>query len=375
MKILYILPYRTFSSVFAATTIGHLARSGHEVDLMWYARDKSRLHISTKEKNVRFHFVNSVSVSIPNLVTEFPYFLSLEKTVKEINPDIIHINNLPFLTTFQATKIAKKLGIKSVIQVHGVLGYRSLLLNLAQKVYIYTFGSFIFHKNNRVICLTVKDAEEVIRYGCPPEKIRIIPNGVNVDVFRPCGGEVSDLVLWSGRFIQQKGLGYLLKALQIIVRKKRYPKIKLIMTGDGPLLPKIYGLAKKYRITENILFRGMVPREEIPILMNKASIYVLPSLKEGMPYALLEAMACGKAVIGSDISGINGVITHETNGIIVPPRDPEALANAIMLLLEDKNLRMKLGHNARRLMVEKYDLNMTSQKIEKVYGEAMSEIK
>jgi glycosyltransferase involved in cell wall biosynthesis len=93
-------------------------------------------------------------------------------------------------------------------------------------------------------------------------------------------------------------------------------------------------------------------------------------LKEGMPLALLEAMSCGKAVVGSDISGINDIITHMENGLLVPPRDPEAIANAILTLLADKKLRTRLGQNARQRMVNRYSWNLISDKIEKVYAEA-----
>ena len=371
MKILIIQPYFSFLDVIIDTFPSYLARRGHEVEVVGYTGDKKRKYSFLERENIRFHFINAFSISVPNLVTEFPYFLSFRNVIEKINPDIIHINNLPFLTTFQAVRIANRMAKRNIIQVHGVLGYRSLLLNLAQKAYLYTFGSYVFHKTDRIICLTTSDSGEIIKYGCPPEKIRIVPNGVDVNLFSPSGDEESDLVLWSGRFVQEKGLVYLIKALQITVQKIGCSKIRLIMTGEGPLLPKIIGLAKEYGLMKNILFRGRVPHREMPTLMNRSSIYVLPSLKEGMPYALLEAMACGKAVIGSNIPGIKDIITHGENGILVPPKNPEALATAILLLLEDKGLRRRLGQAARQLMIEKYSWEIISEKIERVYNEVV----
>jgi len=291
--------------------------------------------------------------------------------IKKLQPDIIHVNNLPFFTTFQSMKLARKLGKMGIVHVHGVIGERGIVLDFAQKVYIRTIGHTIFQDATNVICLTIQDARKIRGHGCPPEKIRVIPNGVDVDKFRPIGGEVDGLILWGGRFVPQKGLEYLIKGLRIVAMK--YPTVKLVMTGDGPLLPKIRGIVKRYKLMENVIFMGLQPREEIPSIINRTSIYALPSLNEGMPYALLEAMACGKPVIGTDIPGINNVVTHGRNGLLVLPRDPKAIANAVLTLLYDENLRRRLGRNARQLMVEKYSWDIITSKIEKVYYEVVEE--
>jgi glycosyltransferase involved in cell wall biosynthesis len=110
---------------------------------------------------------------------------------------------------------------------------------------------------------------------------------------------------------------------------------------------------------------------EVPTFMRKASIFVLPSLKEGMPFTLLEALACGRTVVGSDIAGINNVITHGENGFLVPAKDSGRLSKAISSLLEDPDLRKRLGRNARQAMVEKYDWNVIAGKMEKVYRDLL----
>jgi len=372
LKILFIQPYFSLLDFNSpkATYPTYLTRKNHQGEIIGYIRDRKKKQLLLREKNIRFHFIDAFSLSIPNLVKEFPYFISLDKVVEEIQPDIIHINNLPFFTTYQSIRLAKKMGIPNIVHVHGVMGKSNKILNVAQIFYIYTFGRYIFRNATSVICLTNSDAKEIHRFGCPFEKIRIIPNGVDVEKFRPHEEVIDDLIFWGGRFVPQKGLEYMIRALDIVVKKKS--SVKLMMTGDGPLFVKMYNLSRQLRLEKNTVFKGCVPYSEISRLIGNASIYVLPSLKEGMPYALLEAMACGKPVVGSDIPGINDVITHGENGILVPPRNPEALADAIMLLLEDKSLRRKLGQNARQLMVEKYSWNTISEKIEKVYKEALN---
>jgi glycosyltransferase involved in cell wall biosynthesis len=370
MKVLFVQPYISFFGVISDTLPGQLAKRGHNVVVVTYVRDKEKIGLIPEER-VNLELSKAFSVSIPGIVTEFPYFLYLEDKIKQVHPDILHINNVAFLTTLQSVKIATKLHMKSIVHIHGVIGDRGHLSNLFQRLYIGSFGRYVFDKANRIICVTIHDAETIERRGCPPEKIHVIPNGVDVDKFRPSDEEQSNLVVWCGRFIEQKGLKYLMEAFEIIVREKQHSQAKLALTGDGPLFPKIYELARKYRITDNIVFMGRLPRREIPAIINKASVYVVPSLREGMPYVLLEAMACGKAVVGSDIPGINDVITHMKNGILVPPRDSQLLAQAVLTLLDNEKPRRKLGQKARELMVEKYSWDKITSKIEKVYRETM----
>ena len=111
LKILFIQPYFTFPEIIYDTLPGQLARKGYRIEVISYARERKKASLFSQRGNIHFHFANALSISIPSLVTEFPYFLYLEKIVKKIKPDIIHINNLPFLTTLQSVKIAKKMHI------------------------------------------------------------------------------------------------------------------------------------------------------------------------------------------------------------------------------------------------------------------------
>ncbi len=374
MKILFVSPYFGFSGVVSDTLAGHLASRGHEIVLVGHLPKQTKpLFIEEMRRltnnNISFQNITTISASVPGFVTEFPYFLSFEEILKKINPDIVHINCLPFLTSFQAARISKKCGKKTVLQVHGVVGGRGRLFGLFQEVYNFTVSRIALNTVDRVICLTSSDAEKTVKYGCPPDKIRIIPNGVDSFKYRPMDVKEDDgLLLWCGRFIQQKGLENLIVAFRY-AKEKQKRLIKLIMTGDGPLLTKIHRQVQKSGLGDHVTFLGCLPREDIPILMNKASIYVLPSLYEGMPYVLLEAMACGTPVVGTDISGITDVINHLQTGLIVPPKNPEALADAIITLLEHESLRKKLSQNARELMVNNYSWNKVVEKVENVYSE------
>lgn len=339
------------------------------VIVAFYSRIRDK-DISNRIGNVPFRLIDGISFSIPYYVEEFPYFFNLEYILNQLKPEVVHVNNLPFFSSFQSILTSKKMNIPSILHVHGVIGVRNKILNAIQYAFILTFMRKAFHVASRVICLTRSDSLELQRLGCPHEKIRIVPNGVDVAKFKPSNEVIDDTIFWHGRFVPEKGLNYLIMALNLVVREK--PKVRLIMCGRGPMLPKIYYMVKCLALEKNVIFKSNVNRDKLPHLLGSSQLYVLPSLKEGMPYALLEAMACGKAVIGSNIPGINDVITHGMNGILITPRDPKALADAIIMLLEDDNLRTKLGYNARQLIVKKYSWEKIAEKIEGIYKEVMS---
>lgn len=364
MRLLFIFPYLTFEPR-AANYVANLLKRGHEVYVLAYSKGRKGWLDS---EGVKWFFVDAINLSFPNMIWKFPYFLHLENLISQIKPDIIHINNLPFLTTLQTARAAKKLHIPSIIHVHGVIGKWNRLLDFLQYTYIQIFGKKFFNDTKKVICLTQSDALETQKLGCPKNKIQLIPNAVDVEVFKPAK-ETPNLLFWGGRFIQQKGLKYLIDALLII--KNKVPNIKLCLSGDGVLTSKINDMVKLAGLQKNVKFLGRVPRETLPTLVNSCSIFVLPSLKEGMPYALLEAMACAKPVVGSDIPGINDIIINMKNGLLVPPKNPQAIANAVLSILNNEKTRLKIGENARKTIVQKHQWNLIIQKVEKVYSEAL----
>ena len=365
------------------TLPGQLARKGHRIEVISYVRKRNAQNVLFEEPNIRFNSIDALSISIPNFVTEFPYFLNLENVVKKIKPDIIHINNLPFLTTLQSIKVAKKLGIPSIIHVHGVTADRSHFLNFLQWLYLQSWGRYLFGTTSKVICLTEQDAALVRSFGCSDNKISVIPNGVDVNKFRPNEGEESDgLILWLGRFAPEKGLYYLIKSMILLSNNAAAKTMgsnsngncRLLLVGDGCTRSGIEEQINTSHLESMVKINHAVPHKRVVEYLKHASIFVLPSLKEGMPYTLLEAMASGKPVVGSDISGITDVITNEQNGLLVPSMNPEALAKAILQLLNNEKLRRRLGQNARKLMVEKYSFDIINERIEKVYSEAMKSV-
>ena len=143
--------------------------------------------------------------------------------------------------------------------------------------------------------------------------------------------------MWHGRLVKEKGVLDIIKVARIVTRY--YPAARFVLVGEGPLKKKLIKLIHIYSLRKNVFLLGRVPYDKIPLLLPKASIYIFPSYMEGMPYALLEAMACGLPIIAYDIPQIRETTRGEC--ILVKKGDVKALAEAILLLLKNEELRKK----------------------------------
>jgi glycosyltransferase involved in cell wall biosynthesis len=141
-----------------------------------------------------------------------------------------------------------------------------------------------------------------------------------------------------------------------------------LLVGDGPLKARIMKLAYDLDLLDRVVFfAGPLSRDEVAEVLGKASIFVFPSLKEGLPLSVLEAMACGVPTVGSDISGVNDLVEDGVNGLLVPPANSPLFAEAILGLLDNNRLRSRMSVNTRRTIVEEYSWDRVLQKLDDIY--------
>ena len=215
---------------------------------------------------------------------------------------------------------------------------------------IQTLERFSLCRASRVVVTTEQLQEYMtIQHAIPPEQVSIVPNYVNIQLFRPLPEVLpeSGRVLFVGALKSAKNLPTLLKAVAYL------DGAHLVLIGDGPQRPTLEAQASSLGVKAT--FAGRVPNERLPEEINRAEVFVLPSLYEGHPKALIEAMACGAAVVGTDVDGIRDVIRHEETGLLCPPT-AEGLAQAISRLLIDADLRKRLGRAARKFVEQEYSL-------------------
>jgi glycosyltransferase involved in cell wall biosynthesis len=200
-------------------------------------------------------------------------------------------------------------------------------------------GLWAITNADRVIAVSNSLRRKVVEeHGADSDKITVIPNGVDVSRFVPLprSGAQSKLdlsdetsrVLYVGAVTKSKGLDYLLMAFKTLLASAQGP-VELVLVGDGDYEQDARLLAQRLGIADHVVFDGKRPNAEIPLWMNSCDVLVLPSLSEGLGVVLIEAMACGKPVVATACGGPEDIVTPYT-GILVPPADEKALAQALL---------------------------------------------
>ncbi len=175
------------------------------------------------------------------------------------------------------------------------------------------------------------------------------------------------IVLFVGRLVLPKGIGYLIRAMPAVL--KEVPEAKLVIVGEGEEQKKLVALVRNLALEDKVEFRGYVKFKELVKSYRAASVFVLPSFTrlENFGIVLLEAMACRTPVIASDIPGVRENIT-KANGLLFPPRDVDSLADSIITIISDDEKVKRMGEAGRKLVEEKYDWNEIAEQVSKLYG-------
>lgn len=187
-------------------------------------------------------------------------------------------------------------------------------------------------------------------YPCPQPLL--IPNGVDTSRFHPPTEDAlhSQTVVCTARLCYQKGFDVLLQAWHAV--HKELAEARLIIAGIGPLQAQLAYMAEALDLGGSVEFAGL--QSDVVGVLHRASIATLPSRWEGMPNAILEAMACGLPCVATRVSGTEDIITHEVNGLLVEPEDSQALAQALLALLRDPSRSSAYGKAARERIEQNY---------------------
>lgn len=231
---------------------------------------------------------------------------------------------------------------------------------------------------DRIVTLTDRGAEEHVRFHIAgAEKFTTIHSGIDLVHFRsvqvdPAGKRKElglppegPIVGTVGRLVPIKGLEWLLKAAPRVLAE--FPQACFVIIGEGPLLGELKELAAALGIGPRVVFWGA--REDVPECLVALDLFVLPSLNEGMGRALIEAMAVGCPVVATRVGGVPDIVADGTTGLLVPPRDDRALAEAMLTLLRDRSRRAAYGETARRYIDGRFDVETMVRNIERLYDE------
>ena len=296
---------------------------------------------------------------------------SLYGLIRKTKCDIVHCNSTKAGLLGRIAAFAA--GVPSVFTVHGLV--LSEPMTGLQRL-LYTLVEWLVGRiSGEIITVSEEDRKAVLRYHLsPPRKVRTVHNGIedltqvsSRDVF--CLNSVLDhhpakvVVSVVANFYATKGLTYLMESIALLARDDDCPLFLLV--GDGPQRDELDSLIREYGIDAHVLLLGQ--RSDALEIMHESDFCVLPSVKEGLPFVLLEAMALGKPVVATTVGGIPEVVESGIDGILVPPAAPEPLAEAVRTLASDPQLVQTMGQAAQIKVREHFSLEVMLCRTMEVY--------
>jgi len=219
----------------------------------------------------------------------------------------------------------------------------------------------------------------IVVMGVVPDKVQVISMGVDLKhSFTPdstVDRSASEL-LFVGRLVEKKGLRILIAAMPKVFTK--HPDMRLTVAGAGPLEIELRELAQRLDISDKVDFLGMVMQSKLPALYRRATLAIFPFLvaksgdQEGFGLVQVEAMGCGCPVIAGDLPAIHDSIAHEETGLLVPPGNPEILANTVLRALNDPDLCFRMAREARKSAIEQFDWEIIAEKYVGLYSKIIN---
>lgn len=302
----------------------------------------------------------------------YTYFVSKYILNNIKKADIIHAR-FSYLDGYGVLKICKKWDAELVFDVHGTKDFEKGFTPFTEKKHRKTVNYA-----KKILCVAKWQVEKGLEVGISKDKLECVPLGVNINKFKPrnkekirqeFGVEEKRIVLYVGQLIKRKGINYLLKAISMIESSSRKDS-KLVIIGGGPERNDLLKMSKELNLQDLVLFTGKVSEEDLLKWYSLANIFVLPSLYEGRPTVINEAMASECAVVATNVSGIPEQVKEGHNGFLVEPENAGMLAEKINYLLNNENEMSRMEKNSRKRVIEEdWTWEGYAKKVMKIYEE------
>jgi glycosyltransferase involved in cell wall biosynthesis len=267
-----------------------------------------------------------------------------------------------------AALLSRELGIPFVVSVHGLDAYATQQVKGISGRWCQRVSQMVYRSARRVICISERVREAVLRSASGPIDCTVVYNGVDPELFCPPETIVGNAptVLSIGNLIPIKGHDFLLRAIAAV---QTWPELRCEIIGVGPERPRLLELAARLGIADRVFFLGRQSRKAVAQALARCTIFVLPSRYEGLGCVYLEAMSAGKPVIACSGQGIGEIIRTGENGWLVDATNPEGVRAALSRLLEDEALRARLGSAARSTVLGGLTLAHQAQRLVRVFRE------
>lgn len=307
---------------------------------------------------------------------DFSTWNKVKKLMQQEQVDLVHIHGTR--ATSNIYWAARKLGLPVVYTIHGWSFHDDQSLPVKKARIL--FEQWITKKTDCNISVSASN-QKTGRDNISNFSSTVVYNGIDVEHFSPVNAErkslrkelniPADAFVFSfiGRTTIQKNPLGLIKAFKRI--KEVNPKALLLMVGDGELKEAAVQLVKELGLENHVVFEGF--RSDVADILFSSDVYCLPSLWEGFPIGLLEAMAMAKPVIATKVDGSSEIIHHKKNGLLIEPQRDEVLTGAMLELMNNEALRNELGKAARQTVTNNFDVCKMTRQIENIYTNILSD--
>jgi len=341
----------------------HLAKRRHEVHVIT-SMDKGM----PRENEEAGFYVHRIGFPRLKFLGIMVFSLKALFLLKGFNPDLVHAQNtIMGMPGFLAKKLLRK---PYLVWARGSEIYLPWLFKRPM-------SKLVLKNADAAIALT-EDMKTEMQKICNRD-VLVIPNGIDFERFENLSRDAvrcklqanSDarLVIFVGRFRPEKGVRYLIEAMEIIRQKNQ--QVRLILGGEGPEEDSLRQLVRQLNLEDCVDFAGQIPNEKVPQYMAASDVFVLPSLSEGLPNVILEAMASGLPIVASKVGGVPQIIKDGENGYLIEPTRPDQIAEKVLLLLENHDLRDAISRNSIQ-KAKDYSWENVVWRLEEVYESCLS---
>jgi len=360
--LVFAFPPRWLAGTEIATyrLAGDLAKRGHEIHVFTPLDDGLR-----KEAVEQGFNVHRVTVAKPRLARSLSFWVGTTRRLRKTSPDVVLAQGTDVGVCALLAKVFT--GQPYVVWARGsdVYGNRLLSRSLTR---------LVLRKANAAIALT-EDMKRQMQKLCMRD-VFVIPNALDVKTFGDSARAKLDLamperqdckvIIFVGTLRKVKGVEYLIRAMRIVALRRT--GVRLVLVGDGEERPFLEDLTARLSLSDIVTFVGRIPNERVPDYLTAAHVFVLPSLSEGFPGVILEAMACGLPIVSTRVGGLPEIVEDGKNGFLVESRSPDEIAEKVILLLEDDSLRTEIA-DANRKKVERYSPQAQIERLEGILGD------
>lgn len=359
-----------------------------EADITAYSGTKAGFKRSININGVNFVPCKSTDRVFP--LDNWTYNRSVVKNTAVLEADVFEAHNS---SAYGLPKTLQKHGVNKplVHVIHGTLAdeyeqgkkgpqtIRGRLANALMKVQAKQEKSMA-EKATLIVTISRYSQGKILEhYGIGADRIRIIPNGVDTEKFKPSdsiaakqqlGLGQQPTILFMGSLIHRKGVLHLVKAAEKVV--KQQANVKFVIVGTGPLRSQMGEALASANLRSNFVFLGNLKEDQLPAAYGAADVFVLPSIQEGQGIVLLEAQACGIPVVAFGVGGVTEAVRNNETGFLLDSGDTDGLADKLLELLGNERLRLKMGATGRRFVAENYTWDLCAQRMSKAYNEALA---